>query len=332
LSQITYKDAGVDIDAGIEAVKRIKDSVKSTFTENVLTDIGSFGGCFQFPKDKYETPVLVSSADGVGTKLKIAILSNKHSTVGQCLVNHCVNDILALGAQPLFFLDYFACGKLNVDVFEDVVKGFSVACRENSCVLIGGETAEMPDFYKFGDYDMSGTIVGVVDKANLLTKRKTSSGDVLIGLPSTGLHTNGYSLARKVLLSHYDVDDYVDQLDNTLGAELLSIHKSYLPVVKDIIHKDWLTGISHITGGGIFGNTKRILQDGQEIELNWDAWEWLPIFKLIQKLGNVPTSDMRKSMNLGIGMILIVKPQGLSQIVKHLNEINEHYIRLGTVR
>ncbi|MBC8214251.1 MAG: phosphoribosylformylglycinamidine cyclo-ligase [Candidatus Marinimicrobia bacterium] len=329
---MTYKDAGVDIDAGQEAVKRIKNSVQSTFTKNVLTDIGSFGGCFQFPQDQYKNPVLVSSADGVGTKLKIAILSNKHNTVGQCLVNHCVNDILALGAQPLFFLDYFACGKLVVDVFENVVDGFSVACKENNCALIGGETAEMPDFYQFGDYDISGTIVGVVDKENLITNRKTSSGDILIGLPSTGLHTNGYSLARKVLLSHFDVEDFVDQLDNTLGDELLSVHKSYLPIVKDIIDKEWLTGISHITGGGIIGNTKRILQDGQELALDWSAWEWLPIFKLIQKLGNVPTADMRNSMNLGIGMILVVKPEGLQQLVTHLELKKEQFIKLGTIK
>ena len=226
----TYKEAGVDVDAGTEAIARIKKHVRKTFNANVLTDLGGFGGCFQFPKDKYSDPVLISSADGVGTKLKLAFLTNRHDTIGQCLVNHCVDDILAVGARPLFFLDYFAAGKLNIDVFEEVVSGLSKACVENDCVLIGGETAEMPDFYKPGDYDISGTIVGVAEKANMMPNRKINAGDVLIGLPSTGLHTNGYSLARKILLEKFNVGDHVDDLGMTLGEALLSIHKSYLPI------------------------------------------------------------------------------------------------------
>ena len=213
----TYKEAGVDIDTGVKAVSLIKKHVRATFNKNVLTDLGGFGGCFQFPKDQYNEPVLVSSADGVGTKLKVAFLTDKHDTIGQCLVNHCVNDILAIGAKPLFFLDYFATGQLNVEVFEEVVSGLSQACKENKCVLIGGETAEMPGFYNIGDYDISGTIIGVVEKSLMMPDRKINKGDILLGLPSTGLHTNGYSLARKVLLEHYNMDDYIDSLDSTIG-------------------------------------------------------------------------------------------------------------------
>ncbi len=236
----TYKEAGVDIDAGTEAVSRIKKHVHSTFSKNVLTDLGGFGGCFQFPQDQYKEPVLVSSSDGVGTKLKLAFITNRHDTIGQCLVNHCTNDILAVGARPLFFLDYFAAGKLDVDVFEEVVSGLAKACRENDCALIGGETAEMPDFYKPGDYDISGTIVGVVEKSEMMPNREVNSGDMLIGLPSTGLHTNGYSLARTVLLSHYDSSDFIESLDSTVGDALLAIHKSYLPAIDCILHENWL--------------------------------------------------------------------------------------------
>jgi len=328
----TYKEAGVDIDAGTEAVSRIKKHVHSTFSKNVLTELGGFGGCFQFPQDQYKEPVLVSSSDGVGTKLKLAFITNRHDTIGQCLVNHCTNDILAVGARPLFFLDYFAAGKLDVDVFEEVVSGLAKACRENDCALIGGETAEMPDFYKPGDYDISGTIVGVAEKGELMPNRGVNEGDLLIGLPSTGLHTNGYSLARKVLLEHYDSDDYVESLGTTIGEALLAIHKSYLPAIDGILHEKWLVGISHITGGGIVENTRRILDDNQDLEINWDSWERPSIFNLIQELGNVPEDDMRHSMNLGIGMILIVRMAGLSTLQTHLASKGETYIQLGTVK
>ena len=327
----TYKEAGVDIDAGTEAVSRIKKHVRSTFNSNVLTDLGGFGGCFQFPQDRYKAPVLVSSADGVGTKLKLAFLTNRHDTIGQCLVNHCTNDILAVGARPLFFLDYFAAGKLEVDVFEEVVSGLAKACRENDCALIGGETAEMPDFYKIGDYDISGTIIGVAEKDEMMPNRGVNSGDILIGLPSTGLHTNGYSLARKVLLDHYDCSDFVESLGSTVGDALLAIHKSYLPAMDGILHENWLVGISHITGGGIVDNTKRILGEGQDLEIDWNCWERPPIFKLIQELGNVPEDDMRHSMNLGIGLIVIVKSEGLSTLQTHLASQGEPYFQLGTV-
>ena len=327
----TYKEAGVDIDLANKAVVKIKDLVKSTFDEKTLTDIGGFGGCYQFDKDKYENPVLVSSADGVGTKLKIAFMMNQHDTIGQCLVNHCTNDILAVGARPLFFLDYFATGKLSVDTIEEVVSGLSKACKENSCSLIGGETAEMPDFYQDGEYDISGTIVGVVDKKYMMPMRKTNVGDLLVGLPSTGLHTNGYSLARKALLERYHVDRYFEELDATIGASLLSIHKSYLPVMDPILECEWLHGISHVTGGGLVENTHRVIEDGQDIEVNWEAWEWPEIFSMIQKNGDVPLDDMRRSFNLGMGMVLIVDPNGYQDLENHLKSINEEYTLIGKV-
>jgi len=327
----TYKEAGVDIDLANKAVVKIKDLVKSTFDERTLTDIGGFGGCYQFDKDKYENPVLVSSADGVGTKLKIAFMMDQHDTIGQCLVNHCTNDILAVGARPLFFLDYFATGKLSIETIEEVVSGLSKACKENSCSLIGGETAEMPDFYQDGEYDISGTIIGVVDKKHMMPMRKTNSGDLLVGLPSTGLHTNGYSLARRALLERYHVDRYFDELGMTLGMSLLSIHKSYLPVLDSILECDWLHGISHVTGGGLVENTHRVIKDGQDIEVDWDSWVWPEIFNMIQKNGDVPLDDMRRSFNLGMGMVLVVSPDGLEQLEAHLKSINEEYTLIGKV-
>tara|TARA_B110000263_G_scaffold128196_1_gene111539 strand:- start:49 stop:780 length:732 start_codon:yes stop_codon:yes gene_type:complete len=242
-----------------------------------------------------------------------------------------VNDILAVGARPLFFLDYFATGKLKVGVLEDVVTGLSQACQENNCSLIGGETAEMPGFYQDGEYDMSGTIVGVVDRKYMLPNKKTVKGDFLIGLPSTGLHTNGYSLARKILLSKYDVTEFVDELGCTISDALLAIHKSYLHVADAILEKEWLRGISHITGGGIVNNTKRIIQEDQDIDIDWDAWERPAIYKLIQKLGDVPEDDLRQSMNLGIGLILVVHPDGLNECLSHLDLLDETYYELGKV-
>ena len=327
----TYKEAGVNIDLANKAVIKIKDLVKDTFDENTLTDIGGVGGCYLFPKDRYENPVLVSSSDGVGTKLKIAFLSDTHNTIGQCLVNHCTNDILAVGARPLFFLDYFATGKLSIETVEKVVEGLAVACKENSTVLIGGETAEMPDFYKEGEYDISGTIIGVVDKKYMMPTRKTNKGDILVGLPSTGLHTNGYSLARKVLLERYHVDRYFEELDMTLGESLLSIHKSYLATLDAILEKDWLHGISHITGGGMVENTHRVIEKGQDIDVNWDAWTCPEIFNLIQKYGEVPIDDMRRSFNLGMGLVLIIDPGALDELSNHLKSLNEEFTVIGKV-
>ncbi|MFI5236857.1 MAG: phosphoribosylformylglycinamidine cyclo-ligase, partial [Ignavibacteriales bacterium] len=254
-----YEDAGVSIKAGDETVKKIKNYAKSTFNKSVLTDIGHFGAFFQPDLSKYQEPVLVSSVDGVGTKLKVAIELNRHDTIGQDLVNHCVNDIAVCGAEPLFFLDYMAFGKLDIVIASEIVKGFSIACKENGCALIGGETAEMPGVYQLGDYDLSGTIVGVVEKSKIIKGDNISSGDVLIGIPSYGLHTNGYSLARKVISEKYNLTDSAPSLKNTIGEELLSIHRSYLQLIKSIKNKIEIRGMSHITGGGIIGNTNRII-------------------------------------------------------------------------
>ena len=327
----TYKEAGVDIDLANKVVLKIKDLVKGTFDENTLTDIGGFGGCYLFPKDKYETPVLVSSSDGVGTKLKIAFLMDQHDTIGQCLVNHCTNDILAVGARPMFFLDYFATGELSINTVEEVVSGLSKACKENNCVLIGGETAEMPDFYQRNEYDMSGTIVGVVDKKYMMPIRKTNKGDMLVALPSTGLHTNGYSLARKALLERYCVERYFEELGMTLGQSLLSIHKSYLPAMDKILEKDWLHGISHITGGGLVENTHRVIEKEQDIKVDWDSWEWPEIFKMIQKYGEVPLDDMRRSFNLGMGLVLIIDPNSIDKLKDHFNSNDEDFTVIGEV-
>ena len=327
----TYKEAGVDIEAAEKAVENIKKSVKKTFNENVLSNLGSFGACYQFPKNDYDQPVLVSSADGVGTKLKIAFLSKNHKTIGQCLVNHCVNDILVMGAKPLFFLDYFAAGKLDNKVFEDVIFGLSKACEENKCALIGGETAEMPGFYTADEYDLCGTIIGVVDKKNLLSSREKNKGDILIGLPSTGLHTNGYSLARKVLLDKFSVEQYIPEIDSSLSESLLSVHKSYLNIMEDALDKKWLLALSHITGGGLESNTYRVLSNNQKLEINWNAWERPSIFNLIQEEGQVPDSDMKKSFNLGIGMVLIVKKDELGKAQDYLKEKKEPYFIIGQV-
>ena len=327
----TYKEAGVDIEAADKAIENIKGLVKKTFNSNVLTNLGSFGACYKFPKNDYESPILVSSADGVGTKLNIAFLSKNHKTIGQCLINHCVNDILVMGAKPLFFLDYYATGKLENDVFEEVVSGLSKACLENNCALIGGETAEMPGFYGEDEYDLCGTIIGVVDEKNLLSKRKVNSEDVLIGLPSTGLHTNGYSLARKVLLDKYDIDEFIPSINSTLSESLLAVHKSYLPIMDEILTESWLVGISHITGGGLIGNTKRIIDKNQTLDIDWSKWEWPSIFKLIQDSGSVPTDDMQNSFNLGIGMVMIVKKNYIEDAKKYLQSKNQEYHVIGKV-
>ena len=327
----TYKDAGVDIDAANIGLKKVKKHAKTTFNKNTLSDIGSFGGCFSFPKNDYENPVLVSSVDGVGTKLLLANLSNKHDTIGQCLVNHCVNDILVIGAKPMFFLDYFAAGKLDNVILDNVIKGFSIACKENNCVLIGGETAEMPGFYDNKKYDVSGTIVGVVEKDKMLSNNKVSKGDVLVGLPSNGLHTNGYSLARKVLLEKYKIGEYIEELGSSIDEELLKIHKSYLPILSDILDKPWLKALSHITGGGLIENTHRVLEKGQDIKIDWNSWEWPSIFKLIQKEGNIKFNDMIRPFNLGIGMVIIINKNSLSKLENHLDRINEPYYHIGEV-
>lgn len=327
----TYKSAGVSIEAGEETVKRIKGLAKSTFNKHVLSDIGMFGGFFEIDKSEYKNPVLVSSVDGVGTKLKIAFMMNKHNTVGQDLVNHCVNDIAVCGAKPLFFLDYLAVGKLKPDVAEKIIEGFAVACKENGCALIGGETAEMPGFYAEDEYDISGTIVGVVEKEEIINGKNINKGDQLIGFPSTGLHTNGYSLARKVLFPKYKPEDFNDLINNTIGGELLKVHKSYLPLIQDMKKQFVIKGLSHITGGGIIGNTMRIIPKGLSLSINWEAWEIPPIFKLIQQTGNIEINEMREVFNLGIGLIAIVSKDESEKLIEYCNSKNEKAILMGEV-
>ena len=317
---ITYKASGVDIEAGDETVNRIKPMVKSTFRKEVLAGIGLFGGFFDASFPGYEHPVLVSSVDGVGTKLKVAFITGRHDTVGQDLVNHCVNDILCSGAEPLYFMDYFATGKLSPDNAEQLIGGFVKACKENGCALIGGETAEMPDFYGEGEYDISGTIVGVVEKKKIIDGKSIKPGDVLIGLPSTGLRTNGYSLARKALFDKYKADEHVDELGKTVGEALLEVHRSYFHAVKPLLDKDLLNGISHITGGGIIGNTIRILPEGTAAEIDWNSWKPLPIFDLIQKTGNIDDEEMRHVFNLGIGIILIADKGNADEIMNMISD------------
>lgn len=319
---ISYKESGVDIIAGNNVIKKITPLVKSTYNENVLSELGHFGGLYDAKFSDYSHPVLVSSADGVGTKLKIAFMMDRHNTIGQCLVNHCVNDILCCGAKPLFFLDYFASGKLLEGVTESVIEGFVTACRQNGVALIGGETAEMPSMYNAGEYDVSGTIVGVVEKEKILNGTNIKHGDLLIGLRSTGLHTNGYSLARTVLLPKFALDKYFDELGKTLGESLLEIHRSYLKIVWQLLELNLIKGISHITGGGIVGNTKRILPKGTSLNIDWDSWKMLPIFKLIQESGRIEKDEMRYVFNLGIGMILIADKLHTDKILELCSDVN----------
>jgi phosphoribosylformylglycinamidine cyclo-ligase len=330
----TYKDSGVDIDAGEELVRRIKKPVRSTFDRNVLKDIGLFGAFYRADFKGIKKPVLVSSVDGVGTKLKIAVMMNRHDTVGQDLVNHCVNDILVCGAKPLYFLDYYATGKLSPDVAEKVVLGFVKACKENGCALIGGETAEMPGTYSVEDYDVAGMIVGVVDEKKILNGEKVKGGDVLIGLPSTGLHTNGFSLARKVLLGKYNADTYFNELGSTVGDALLAIHRSYkqsiYPLFQSSIGK-YIHALSHITGGGIEGNTKRVVPKGLKLSIDWDIWQRPAIFNLIKSIGDVPEEDMRRTFNLGIGLILIVDRKGVDSVIAALKRKRENPFVIGKI-
>lgn len=311
-----YRAAGVDIDAGHETVRRIRGLARSTFTPGVLSDIGSFGGLFRLDPGAYRDPVLVSSVDGVGTKLKVAFLANRHDTVGVDLVNHCVNDILVQGADPLFFLDYFATGRLLPEVVEAVVSGIARACRENGCALLGGETAEMPDMYADGEYDLAGAIVGAVDRGRLLTGRGVAAGDVLIGIPSSGLHTNGYSLARRIVFDRLrlQVDSYVHDLGRTVGDALLEPHRSYLPIVRPILDLGTIKAMAHITGGGMTDNLPRVLPHGAAAVVDVSAWEVPPIFRWLQTSGRVPAEDMMRTFNMGIGLVLVAAPDRADQL------------------
>lgn len=327
----TYEQAGVSVQAGDQFVQRIKNSVRSTFSSSVLTDIGGFGAFYDASFKNVENPVLVSSTDGVGTKLKVAFLADKHDSVGQDLVNHCVNDIAVCGATPLFFLDYFAVGKLTQKIAEDVLNGMVKACKENECSLIGGETAEMPGFYRENEYDLAGTIVGVVSKSKILDGKKVKEGDVLIGLSSTGLHTNGFSLARNVLFERFEHDDYVDELGTTLAEALLSIHRSYLRPIQSLLGLPATHAIAHITGGGIIGNTSRVVPKGLRLKIDWQAWNRPALFQMIQKIGDVPEDDMRRTFNLGIGLVIIAAKRGADRLLDALRKTNERPIIIGEI-
>jgi phosphoribosylformylglycinamidine cyclo-ligase len=330
---IHYKDAGVDIDAGTEAVNRIKEMVRSTFTSSVLTDIGKFGGFFQLDLSAYSEPVFVSSIDGVGTKLKVAFMIGKHDTIGEDLVNHCVNDIFAGGARPLFFLDYIGTGKLSPNVIEEIITGMVRGCKNAGCALVGGEMAEMPGFYQKGEYDLAGSIVGIVEKSRIVDGSSIQKGDALIGLTSNGLHTNGFSLARKVLFENakYKVDDHISELGMTIGEALLQVHRCYLPVLQPLLGRFEIKGMAHITGSGIVGNTMRILPEGLKLKIDWSIWERPPIFDLIQKSGNVPEEEMQKTFNLGIGYILIVPKTQVDAVLNALELQSEKAVVVGKV-
>ena len=317
-----YKAAGVDIDAGNEAVKRIKSLVRGTYNQQVLGDLGSFGGLYSFPASEYQNPVLVSSTDGVGTKLKIAFALNQYHTVGYDLVNHCVNDILVQGAKPLFFLDYIGAGSVEPATIEAIVSGLARGCRENSCVLIGGETAEMPGIYSQGEFDLVGTIVGVAERDKVLTGANIKPGDPVLGLPSLGLHTNGYSLARKICFDLLGLKptDTVSELTGSIGEELLAPHRSYFQEVYPLIEAGLVKGLAHITGGGFYDNIPRILPSGCGVQINKGAWPVLPIFKFLQAKGNVPDAQAYRVFNMGIGMVLVCSPENLDRVKAGLSE------------
>lgn len=329
--QFTYKDSGVDIKAGEELVNSIKGIVKETHSDAVLSNIGGFGGFFRPDLGSFKKPVFVSSVDGVGTKLIVAFKAEKYDTVGQDLVNHCVNDIAVCGATPLFFLDYFSTGKLEQHVGYEVIKGFATACKENGVALIGGETAEMPDIYGEGEFDLAGTIVGIVDEDKVINGSDIQKGDVLLGFKSSGLHTNGYSLARKVLFSEYDVNDHVEELGGTVAEELLQVHRSYLSLISELKVLDGVNGFSHITGGGMVGNTKRILPEGLALDINWDGWERPAVYKLIKEIGNVPEDDMQATFNLGIGLVAVVSEDQVAAVKAKAEELGEEVYNVGRV-
>ena len=328
-----YADAGVDIALADAAKQRIRHHASRTFTPGVLGGIGGFGALFALDRKKCKEPVLVSSADGVGTKLKVATATGVHSTVGGDLVNHCINDILVQGAEPLFFLDYLAMGKLDPNVVEQLVEGMSRACRKAGCALIGGETAEMPGFYPPGEYDLAGFIVGVVDRKKLLTGKNVKAGDALIALPSAGLHTNGYSLARKLCFEVAKVkpDTYVAEVGNKIGAELLKPHLCYAPALKTILERAWVSALAHITGGGIPGNLPRVLPSGVKAQIDLGSWPVPSIFKYLAKVGKIETDELLQSLNLGVGMILVVPPQHVTAVEADLKRRREKFFRVGRI-
>jgi phosphoribosylformylglycinamidine cyclo-ligase len=330
---VTYADAGVDISSGDRAKDRIKYLAKRTFNRSVLGGIGGFGGLFQLDLKKWAEPVLVSSADGVGTKLKLAFDLGIHNTVGADLVNHCVNDIAVQGAAPLFFLDYLATGKLDPAVTEQIVTGLADACKANGCALIGGETAQMPGFYQDGEYDLAGFIVGAVDKSKLITGATIVPGDVLIGLPSTGLHTNGYSLARKLFfeVAKYKPTQYIGAIGDKAGTALMKVHRSYLAIMQKLANAGLAAGMAHITGGGITENLPRILPKGTCAQVELGSWPVLPIFEHLQALGQVPQDEMLRTFNMGVGLIVVVPADKFSKARALLNRAEEKFHVIGRI-
>ncbi len=329
----TYADAGVDIPRANRTKQRIKYLAHKTFTRGVLSEIGGFGGLFAVDKIKYADPVLVSSVDGVGTKLKVAFEMDLHSTVGADLVNHCVNDIAVQGAAPLFFMDYLATGQLDPAIAEKVVEGIADACKHNGCALIGGETAEMPGFYPDGEYDLAGFIVGVVDRERIITGKDVQIGDIILGLPSNGLHTNGYSLARKLLfeVAHYSPETYVNEIKNKVGNELMRTHKSYWPALKRLVDAQCVAALAHVTGGGITENLPRVLPRGTAATIELGSWPVLPIFEHLQQLGNVPQDEMLRTFNMGLGMLLVVPLGKFKKVQSVLERVGEKAYTIGRI-
>lgn len=328
-----YSDSGVDIDRATQVKERIKELAHSTFNASVIQDIGSFAGQYRPDLSHFQKPVLVASSDGVGTKLKIAFLTGIHHTVGIDLVAHCTNDILAQGAFPLFFLDYIAAGRLRPEVVEQLVRGLAEGCQRSSCVLLGGETAELPDFYREGEYDLAGFIVGIVDEFKVMDPHHVEAGDVLIGLPSSGLHTNGYSLARKLFFEQekLTVDSRVSELGRTVGEELLAPHRNYLPVIRELVQADDLHGMAHITGGGITENLPRALPRKLDAIIRRGSWEILPIFRFIRERGKVENSEMFRTFNMGLGMILIAAKGRADRVQDFLQTRGEQFYLIGEI-
>ena len=328
MSNTDYRDAGVDIDAGNETVRRIKDLARRTYTPGVVSGVGSFGGLFALD-GTISDPVLVASADGVGTKLKLAFMSGVHDTIGVDLVNHCVNDILVQGARPLFFLDYLATGRLAPDVAEQIVRGMAQACRDNGCALLGGETAEMPGFYAVGEYDVAGFIVGIVSRSKIVDGRSIVAGDHLIALPSSGLHTNGYSLARQIVFERLRlrIDSHVPELGETVAEALMRPHRSYLNDIAPLLERGWIKGMAHITGGGITENLPRTLPDGRAFSLDRQSWTVPPLFTWLQRAGGIDDAEMFRAFNMGVGLVLVTSPSDAASLLSALPTA----WRLGTV-
>jgi phosphoribosylformylglycinamidine cyclo-ligase len=333
MTDLSYRQSGVDIDAGNEVVRRIKALARGTYTSGVVSGVGSFGGLFALD-GTVRDPVLVASADGVGTKLKVAFLAGVHDSIGVDLVNHCVNDILVQGARPLFFLDYLATGRLAPDVAEQIVSGMAAACRANGCALLGGETAEMPGFYADGEYDVAGFIVGLVGRAQIVDGRHVAAGDVLLALPSSGLHTNGYSLARRIAFDRLGlrVDSHVSDLGETVGAAFLRTHRSYLRVVAPLLERHWIKGMAHITGGGLTENVPRTLPEGRSFSIDRHSWTVPPLFAWLQRSGGLDDDEMFRAFNMGVGLVLVVAAVDADAVLSALHAASEPAWRLGTVQ